>query len=677
MTEKEIAKRRIKELTEQLREHNYRYYVLNQPVISDVEFDMLMKELEALEQKYPEFADPNSPTKRVGGDITKKFPVVRHKVPMLSLANTYSEQEVIDFEKRIKKWLEGEKVEYTCELKYDGVAISIHYLNGEFHQAVTRGDGIQGEDISNNVKTIKAIPLKLRGNDYPEDLEIRGEIFLPYDEFEKINEERQKNGEPPFANPRNTAAGTLKLQDSSIVAKRNLDFFCYMVIAEELRQTTHYDSLLKAREWGIKVPPPEKKFLQKCRNIDEIMDFIQYWDIERSKLPFAIDGTVIKVNSFEQQQRLGNTAKSPRWAIAYKFQAERAVTILQSVDFQVGRTGAITPVANLKPVLLSGTVVKRASLHNADQIEKLDLHYGDTVFVEKGGEIIPKIVGVDVKNRPANAPKVKFIENCPACGSKLVRYEGDARHYCPNHKHCPPQIIGRLQHFISRKAMDIEGIGDETVVQLYEKLHITSPHQLYHLTYEDFLKLEGFADKSAKNAVVGIEKSKKVPFERVLYALGIIHVGETVAKILAKHFKSIDNLMHASQEELEAVPDIGPVIARAVKEFFEDPDNIRMIEDLKNSGLQFEIQEEEQPALKSEKLKGLTIVVSGVFKKHSREEIKKIIEENGGKVGSSVSGKTNYIVAGENMGPSKYEKALKLGIPIISEDDLMAMIEEK
>ncbi|GAB4250995.1 MAG: NAD-dependent DNA ligase LigA [Vicingaceae bacterium] len=669
---KEEAKKRIEQLTKELHEHNYRYYVLAQPTISDYDFDMLLKELQQLEEQYPEYASPNSPSKRVGGAVTKSFKTVKHKTPMLSLANSYSIEEIVDFENRIKK-LVDEPLEYVCELKYDGVAIGIIYNNGAFYQAVTRGDGIKGDDVSENVKTIKSIPLILKGNDYPESFEIRGEIFMPFDVFEQINKEREEIDEPLFANPRNATAGTLKMQDSAVVAERNLDGYMYFLIGDHLPFDNHFDNLNKAGEWGFKVPQKDKNFIKKCKNIDEIIEFINYWDKERNYLNFAIDGIVIKVNKYSLQEQIGYTAKNPKWAIAYKFKAEQVSTKLLSISYQVGRTGAITPVANLEPVLLAGTTVKRASLHNADQIEKLHLNINDWVVVEKGGEIIPKIIKVDASKPNTNPIPVKFIENCPACGTPLVRKEGEAQHFCPNEWSCPPQIIGKIQHFIGRRAMDIEGIGEETIVQLYNEGLIKNAADLYTLTKEQLLPLERMAEKSVQNMIEGIEKSKKQPFEKVLFALGIRHVGETVAKKLAKHFHSIDNLINASEEELIHVNEIGEVIAESLKNYFAQPQNITLINRLKSYGLNLALTAEQLEGT-SDKLSGLTFVVSGVFKNYSRDGIKETIEKNGGKISSSISKKTSYVVAGENMGPSKLEKATALGIPIINEEQLDEMI---
>lgn len=672
MSEQDI-KQKIDQLSEELESHNYSYYVLSQPTISDYEFDMKLKELMDLEAKHPQFAHDNSPTKRVGGDITKNFQTVMHDYPMLSLSNSYSKDEIVDFIKRTEKLIEGKCV-FVCELKYDGVAIGIKYRNGQFYQAVTRGDGQKGDDVSANVKTIRAVPLTLKPGDFPESFEIRGEIVLPKSKFEILNEEMKSKGEMTYANPRNTASGTLKLQDSSIVAKRGLDSFLYGIYSPTKMAQGHYESVLKAGSWGFKSPDPNKKMIAQCNTIDEIMDFINYWDLERAHLDFDIDGIVIKVDDYNQQEQLGYTAKSPRWAIAYKFKAEQAVTQLNQVTFQVGRTGAITPVANLEPVQLAGTTVKRASLHNADIIEKLDVREGDFVFVEKGGEIIPKIVGVDLGQRSPDSVPFEYAKVCPECGTELIRREGEAQHYCPNETGCKPQIIGRIQHFISRRAMDIEGLGEETIVQLYNEGLIQSLVDLYRLEADQLLPLERMAQKSVDNLLKGVEDSKKQPFERVLFALGIRHVGETVAKKLAKYFKSIDAIQQATLEQIEEVPEIGPVIALSVHEYLNNPIHQEQLNQLKEFGLQMEIHEDEKS---SNSLNGYTFVISGVFENHSRDEIKALIEANGGKNVGSISGKTNYVVAGEGMGPSKRAKAEKLEIPIISESDLLEMIDQQ
>ncbi|GGB68550.1 DNA ligase [Flavobacterium suaedae] len=659
---------KITELREELQQHNYNYYVLDTPVISDLEFDMKLKELQELEEKHPEYYDANSPTQRVGGAITKNFETVQHEYRMYSLDNSYSKEELQEWEQRVHKGLGTTAVTYTCELKYDGASISLTYENGKLAQAVTRGDGFQGDDVTNNVKTIRSVPLKLRG-DYPEKFHIRGEIILPLDGFAKMNQDLIEIGETPYANPRNTASGSLKLQDSSLVAKRPLDCLLYSIIGNNLPISTQFEGLEKAREWGFKAP----KEAILANSIQEVIAFIDHWDVHRHELPYETDGVVIKVNDLYQQEELGYTAKSPRWAIAYKFKAEQASTKLDKITYQVGRTGAITPVANLQPVQLAGTTVKRASLHNADQIAKLDVREGDTVFVEKGGEIIPKIVAVDFTQRQENSEPTKYITHCPECGTELIRKEGEAQHYCPNFYGCPPQIIGRVQHYISRKAMDIEGLGGETVALLYNADLIKNYADLYELTKEQVIPLERMADKSAENLVNGIEKSKEIPFERVLYALGIRYVGETVAKKLAKHYKSIDGLANATLTELILVDEIGERIAQSVIDFFENEKNRMLIERLKGYGIQMELNEATDTSV-SDKLAGNTFVVSGVFEKFSRNDLKKAIEDNGGKVGSSISSKTNYVVAGENMGPAKLEKAEKLGIPIISEDDFAKMI---
>ena len=663
------AKDRIAKLSEELNKHNYNYYVMSEPTISDQEFDFMLKELEELEKQFPELASDLSPTKRVGGDITKKFETVVHRYPMLSLSNSYSEEEIMDWEQRLKKLVEG-PIEYVCELKYDGVAIGIRYQNGKLSRAVTRGDGTQGEDISANVKTIRTIPLTLKG-DYPDDFEIRGEIFFPKANFEAMNKQREELGEPVFANPRNSASGTLKSQDSKVVAERGLDCYLYGVYGDDLPSESHLESILKAQSWGFKVPLQSNRYIQKVNSIEGIMDFIHYWDKERYNLPFDIDGIVIKVNNYDQQQDLGFTAKSPRWAIAYKFKAERVATILEDVTYQVGRTGAITPVANLKPVLLGGTVVKRASLHNADQIEKLGLFLGDEVYVEKGGEIIPKIVGVNVNSRQTGALKVDFIENCPECNAELFRREGEAQHFCTNDLECPPQVKGRMEHFISRKAMNIDGLGAETIDLLYQKGLARDVSDLYDLTFDQVVNLDRMADKSANNLLKGIQESKNIPFERVLFALGIRFVGETVAKKLALAFRNIDAIATATYDQLVATEEIGDKIAIAVQIFFQDERSHKIIARLKQAGLQFEMEE---VTLDSTSLEGKTFVVSGVFSKFSRDEIKDLIEKNGGKNVGSISAKTSYVLAGENMGPAKLEKASSLGIPIISEDDFIGMI---
>jgi DNA ligase (NAD+) len=658
---------KIKTLRKELNQHNYNYYVLDKQTISDYEFDIKLKELERLEKQYPIFFDPNSPTQRVGGETIENFKTVVHKHRMYSLDNTYSENEIKDWIARVKKILGVNKIEYTCELKFDGASINLVYENYKLLRAETRGDGIQGDDVTQNVRTIKSIPLEVK-KDFLSDFEVRGEIILPIDGFVKMNELRVSNGEEPYMNPRNTASGSLKLKDSKEVAKRPLDCLIYQLVTDENKFQTHFESLKQTRKIGFKVPTE----IEVCKTIDQIMDFIHKWDKKRLELPYETDGIVIKVNNIHYQNELGYTSKAPRWAIAYKYKSERVSTKLLSVDYQVGRTGAVTPVANLKAVALGGTIVKRASLHNSDQIEKLDLHINDTVFVEKGGEIIPKIVGIDLNKRPENATKIKFIEQCPACLSKLVRKQGEAQHYCLNEFGCKPQIVGRIQHFISRKAMNIEGLGAETIELFYDSDLVKNYADLYDLTLDDLLPLERIALKSAQNILEGIESSKKIAFERVLFALGIRYVGETVAKKIAKHFKNIDAIINANFEELIAVDEIGERIAQSVIDFFNKPINIETINRLKNKGLQFKISEEN--TIVSTKLNGLNFVVSGIFEKFSRNQLKKTIEEHGGKNLSSLSKKTNYLIAGDKMGPAKKEKAEKLNIPIISEDDFLEMI---
>ena len=667
--DKEQAKAKIEELSKIIEEHNYKYYVLANPSISDHEFDILLEELIKLEKEHPEFLKLDSPSQRVGGQITKEFNTVKHKYPMLSLGNTYSEEELKDFDARVRKAI-GDSFEYVCELKYDGVAIGLTYKNGMLFQAITRGDGEQGDDVTANVKTIKSIPLKLRGKGYPEEFEIRGEIFFPKNVFDEINKEREEIDEPMLANPRNAAAGTLKMQDSKVVADRKLDCFLYFLLGENLPHQSHYENLQAAKGWGFKVPD----YTKLVKNIDEVFGFINLWDKKRHELKFNIDGIVLKVNSYDQQRLLGYTAKSPRWAIAYKYKAEKASTILESISYQVGRTGAITPVANLKPVLLAGTTVKRASLHNADIIEKLDVRVGDTVYVEKGGEIIPKIVGVELSKRNTNSLPTQYITHCPECTTELRRNEDEANHYCPNELGCPPQIKGKMEHFISRKAMDIDSIGGETIGSLYEAGLIKNIADIYELKKEDLLKLDRMAEKSVNNLLAGIEASKNITFERALFAIGIRHEGETSAKKLAYYFKNIDALKNATLEQLLEVGDIGEKIATTIVEYFKDERNVKIIERLKSKGLKFELSEE-QLKNTSDKLLGLTFVVSGVFTKISRDDLKKMIEQNGGKCVGSVSGKTSYIVAGENMGPEKLKKAKKLGVKIINEDEFIKMVE--
>ena len=658
----------IQKLREELNQHNYNYYVLDTPTISDFEFDLKLKELQELEEKNPEYFDENSPTQRVGGTIIKNFETVKHEYRMYSLDNSYSKEELIDWEKRIQKVLGVVPLEYTCELKYDGASISITYENGKLKRAVTRGDGVQGDDVTNNIKTIKSIPLKLKGN-FPEKFDVRGEIILPFVGFEKMNQELVEIGEIPYSNPRNTASGSLKLQDSTEVAKRPLECLLYFVIGNKLPFNSQIEGLEYARNWGFKVPKESKL----AHSLEEVFQFIDYWDIHRHNLAYETDGVVVKVNSFQYQDELGFTAKSPRWAIAYKFKSKQVSTRLNSISYQVGRTGAITPVANLEPVQLAGTIVKRASLHNADQIEKLDIRIGDEVFVEKGGEIIPKIIAVDLSKRPTNSLPIKYIKNCPECKTELIRSEGEANHYCHNFYGCPPQIIGRIQHYISRKAMDIEGLGGETVALLFNNGLVHNYADLYELTVNQILPLERMAQKSAENLINGVKNSKNVSFEHVLFALGIRFVGETVAKKLAKHYKNIDALSQASVLDLVLVDEIGDRIAQSVIDFFENEENRIIIDRLKSYGVQFEIIEKVNPNA-TNKLSGKTFIVSGVFEQFSRDDLKKAIEDNGGKIGSSISAKTDYVVAGENMGPAKLEKAVKLNIQIISETDFLKLI---
>lgn len=662
------VKEKIDQLRADLHRHNYNYYVLNAPEISDKEFDDRMRELQELEKEHPEYQDDNSPTMRVGSDLNKNFTQVAHKYPMLSLGNTYSESEVTDFYDRVKKAL-NEDFEICCELKYDGTSISLTYENGKLVRAVTRGDGEKGDDVTDNVKTIRTIPLMLHGS-YPESFEIRGEILMPWEVFEELNLEKEAREEPLFANPRNAASGTLKLQNSAIVASRKLDAYLYYLLGEELPCDGHYENLQAAAGWGFKT----SEHMKKAHSLEEVFEYIRYWDTERKNLPVATDGIVLKVNSMRQQKNLGFTAKSPRWAIAYKFQAERALTRLNKVTYQVGRTGAVTPVANLDPVQLSGTIVKRASLHNADIIEGLDLHIGDMVYVEKGGEIIPKITGVDKDARSMLiGEKVKFITHCPECGSKLIRYEGEAAHYCPNETSCPPQIKGKIEHFISRKAMNIDGLGPETVDMFYRLGLIKNTADLYQLTVDDIKNLDRMGEKSAENIIKGIEASKEVPFERVLFALGIRFVGETVAKKIAKSFNDIDELENANLEKLINIDEIGEKIAQSILTYFANPLNRELIERLKSTGLQLYRREEDLSGY-TDKLAGQSIVISGVFTHHSRDEYKELIEKNGGKNVGSISAKTSFILAGENMGPAKLEKAHKLGIKLMSEDEFLTLI---
>ena len=660
---------RIDQLREELHTHNYNYYVLNAPVITDQEFDHLMRELQDLEAKHPEHFDPNSPSVRVGSDLNKNFKQVEHKYPMLSLGNTYSQAEVTEFYERVSKSL-NEDFEICCEMKFDGTSISLTYEHGKLVQAVTRGDGVRGDDVTDNVKTIRTIPLILHG-DYPDSFEMRGEILMPWDVFEELNRERELREEPLFANPRNAASGTLKSQNSAVVASRKLDAYLYYMLGENLPHDGHYENLMEAEKWGFKI----SHITKKVHSLQEIFDFINYWDVERKNLPVATDGIVLKVNSLRQQRNLGYTAKSPRWAIAYKFQAERALTRLNKVTYQVGRTGAVTPVANLDPVQLSGTTVRRASLHNADIIASLDLHIGDMVYVEKGGEIIPKITGVDIDSRSADAEKVEFITHCPECGSKLIRYEDEAAFYCPNETGCPPQIKGKIEHFISRRAMNIEGLGPETVDQFYQEGLIHNVADLYSLSADDICRLDRMGEKSADNIIQGIARSKEVPYERVLFALGIRFVGETVAKKVAKAFHSIDALAAANLDALIHVDEIGLKIAQSIISYFADDKNRELVERLCNAGLKLEADEEDLSG-HTDILQGKSIVISGVFSRHSRDEYKELIEKHGGKNVGSISKKTSFILAGDNMGPSKLEKARSLGIAIIDENEFLSMIGE-
>ncbi len=659
---------KIRTLRQELHRHNYQYYVANAPTISDYDFDQKLKELELLEAENPEFFDANSPTQRVGSDVTKSFVQVKHRYPMLSLSNTYSEGELKDFDTRTRKLI-TEDFEYVCELKFDGLSISLTYENGQLLRAVTRGDGVQGDDVTTNVKTIRSVPLVLNGDDYPDNFEIRGEIVMPFAVFDKINAERLENEEQPFANPRNAASGTLKQQDPRKVAERHLEAYFYMIYSDDLSGDSHFENLALARKWGFKV----YEGAVRCASIEEVFKAIHYWDKERDKLPFAIDGMVVKVDNIAMQEELGFTAKSPRWAIAYKFKAERVSTRLLSVDFQVGRTGAVTPVANLEAVQLSGTTVRRASLHNADVIADLDLHLNDEVFVEKGGEIIPKIVGVDTKQRDLFSVPVEFIKNCPECGTELVRIDGEAAHYCPNSAACPPQIKGKIAHFISRKAMNINSIGEETIELFYDNGLVKNVSDLYRLQMEDILQLDRMGEKSAQNIVGAITQSTQVPFARVLFALGIRFVGAEVAKKLAAHFKSIENLQQASYHELIAVDDVGESIAKSLLLWFSENENMAMIKDLSNFGLHFSLDEEEV-ANQSEKLKGLTFVISGTFERHSRDELKALIEKNGGKNTSSISKKTSYLLGGANVGPSKMAKVETLGVEVLTEEGFEKMI---
>jgi len=671
------AKKKIEELSTEIEKHNYHYYALDKPTISDYAFDMLLEELVRLEKEFPQFLSPDSPSQRVGGAITKVFKTVKHKYAMLSLSNSYSKEELTDFDERVKKGLGldgndlfgGGSVEYVCELKFDGLSISLTYEHGKLVKAVTRGDGVQGDDVTVNAKTIRSIPLQIRG-DFPDFFEIRGEIYMSHKMFEEINKEREEIGEAPLANPRNSASGTLKMQDSGVVAKRKLECFVYYMMGDKLPSKTQYDNLEKAKSWGFRTSPHTKL----CGSMSEVIAFIDHWDKARHKLLFDIDGIVIKVNDYKQQQNLGFTAKSPRWAIAYKFKAEQVSTVLESITYQVGRTGAITPVANLKPMLLAGTTVKRASLHNADIIAKLDVRVGDHVYVEKGGEIIPKIVGVDLAKRNKNSEPVRYISKCPECGAKLERKEEEANHYCVNENGCPPQIKGKMEHFVSRKAMDIDSLGGETIEQLYNEGLVKNIADLYELKKEQLLPLERMAEKSVNNLLEGIEASKKVPFERVLYAIGIRHVGETTAKKIARKVKNLAVLMQASEEDLLNIEEVGEIIAKSIAHFFSVKENREIVNRLKRKGLQFALSEE-QLQNTSNKLEGKIFVISGTFERHSRDELKDLIEKNGGKNSGSISGKTSFVLAGDNMGPEKLKKAEKLGVKIISETDFEKMIK--
>jgi len=663
-------KQRIEQLREELHAHNYRYYVLNQPTIGDQEFDMMMHELQELEARHPEMYDPNSPTQRVGSDLQKEFRQVAHKYPMLSLSNTYSEQDVREWYDSVTKGLGGEPFEVCCEMKYDGLSISLTYVDGRLTQAVTRGDGVQGDDVTQNVRTIRAIPLILPGKGYPQEFEIRGEILMPWASFERLNREREAAEEPLFANPRNAASGTLKSLDAKVVAERQLDAYLYYLLGEDLPADGHYENLEAARSWGFKI----SEGMKKVKTVDEVLDFINYWDTERKNLPVATDGIVLKVNSLRQQRSLGYTAKSPRWAIAYKFKAERACTHLLEVTYQVGRTGAVTPVANMEPVQLAGTTVRRATLNNEDFIRSFDLHIGDAVYVEKGGEIIPKIVGVDIDQRPIIAQPVQFIRRCPECGTPLVRYEGEAAWYCPNDAGCPPQIKGRIEHFIARKAMNIDSLGPETVDEYYRRKLIHNVADLYDIEVQQ-INGDGSRTKSAQKIVNSIQRSKEVPFERVVFALGIRFVGETSARLLARHFKSMDALMAAGLDELQEVEGIGEVMAKSIIGYFHNEENRQIVERLRHYGLQFELSTLNSQL--STKLDGLSIVISGVFQHHSRDEYKLLIEQHGGKNVGSISGKTSFVLAGDNMGPSKLEKAQKLGVKIVNEEEFLEMIGDK
>ena len=671
---------RILQLRKELNEHNRRYYILNQPSISDQEFDLLMHELQDLEARHPEMADPNSPSQRVGSDLNQEFAHVRHKYPMLSLANTYNSGEVEEWFHSVERLLGGEPFEVCCEMKYDGLSISLTYVDGQLVRGVTRGDGTQGDDVTGNVRTIRSIPLVLNSpqladlftpaTPIPHEFEIRGEVLMPYKVFDALNAEREEAGEPLFANPRNAASGTLKSQKSEMVARRKLDAYLYYLMGEQLPSDSHYENLQTARRWGFKVG----EGMRKVKTLQQVLDFISYWDTERKNLPVATDGVVLKVDSLSQQRRLGSTAKSPRWAIAYKFKAERERTLLESVSFQVGRTGAVTPVANMQPVQLAGTTVRRATLNNEDFIRELDLHIGDYVYVEKGGEIIPKIVGVDLKQRVAGSKPVEFVSKCPVCGTPLVRVEGEAAWMCPNKYACPPQITGRIEHFVGRHAMNIDGIGEEVAIQLHESGLVNNIADLYDLTGNDLLRLEHFQKKAASRLLRGIEASLEVPFERVIFALSITYVGETIAKVLARNVHNIDNLMAMDAEQLAAIPEIGPKIAESIVDYFSVPGNREIVERLRRAGVQMSLSEEQLQG-RTDKLAGKKIVISGVFAKHSRDEYKAMIEQHGGKNVSSISSATSFVLAGENMGPSKLEKAQKLGVPIINEDEFLAMLE--
>jgi DNA ligase (NAD+) len=677
------AQARIKQLTDEINRHNHNYYTLSAPIIEDYQFDLLLQELQQLEKDFPQLALPDSPTQRVGGEVTKNFTQVVHKNPMLSLGNTYSVTEMEEFDQRVRKLLPDEDFSYVCELKYDGLAIGLTYKDGQLLRAVTRGDGVQGDDVTANVKTIRSIPLRLLGSDYPDEFEIRGEIVMPRAEFNRLNEERADIGDVPFANPRNAASGSIKMQDSAEVSKRALDCYLYHLIGDKLPYLSHYENLMKAREWGFKIP----MYMAKCKTLPEIFDFISLWDTGREELPFDIDGIVVKVNSFDQQKRLGFTAKSPRWAIAYKFKAKEALTRLLSVDFQVGRTGAVTPVANLQPVTLAGTVVKRASLHNADFIQKLDIRINDMVFVEKGGEIIPKITNVDLTHRQPDAQEFSFAQLCPECGTALQRKEGEAAWYCTNENGCPPQIKGRIEHFISRRAMNIDSLGEGKVEILFDNNMLKNVADIYDLKYETILGLEKeytsedsdkirvvkFREKTVENILKGIEDSKKVPFERVLFALGIRYVGETIAKKLAVHFNNISELQKAAFDELKEAEEIGGTIAESILQYFANPENLAIIARLQEKGLHFQMDDSGTDKL-SDKLQGMTFVVSGVFSR-SRDEMKQLIEWHGGKNTGSISAKTSYVLAGDNMGPEKRKKAQQLNIPVLSEEEFFTMIQ--